>query len=147
MKNNILLSFLVVLLVLVALFFVTKNINNKNNLVNNMDTQNINENKNELVAQAGDVVSMNYTGSLVDGKVFDSNVLPEFNHVEPFVFVLGVGQVIPGWDKNILGMKIGEKKTLEIAPEDAYGENGIPGVIPPNAVLIFEVELLDINRN
>lgn len=146
MKNNILLSFLIVALVLVALFFVTKNIkNNQNTLEKNMDTQNINEN--ELVAQAGDIVSMNYTGSLTDGKVFDSNVLPEFNHVEPFVFELGAGQVIPGWDKNIVGMKIGEKKTLEISPEDAYGANGIPGVIPPNAVLIFEVELLDIIRN
>ena len=146
MKNNILLSFLIVALVLVALFFVTKNIkNNQNTLEKNMDTQNINEN--ELVAQAGDIVSMNYTGSLTDGKVFDSDVLPEFNHVEPFQFILGAGQVIPGWDKNIVGMKIGEKKTLEISPEDAYGANGIPGVIPPNAVLIFEVELLDIIRN
>ncbi len=146
MKNNILLSFLIVALVLVALFFVTKNIkNNQNTLEKNMDTQNINEN--ELVAQAGDIVSMNYTGSLTDGKVFDSNVLPEFNHVEPFQFILGAGQVITGWDKNIVGMKIGEKKTLEISPEDAYGANGIPGVIPPNAVLIFEVELLDIIRN
>jgi FKBP-type peptidyl-prolyl cis-trans isomerase len=144
MKNNIIISFLIVIVVIGALFLVTKNINNKN-IENNMENTEINTN--ELVAQAGDIVSMNYTGMLVDGKVFDSNILPEFNHVEPFQFTLGVGQVIPGWDKNIVGMKIGEKKRLEIAPEDAYGVNGIPGVIPPSATLIFEVELLDIIRN
>jgi FKBP-type peptidyl-prolyl cis-trans isomerase len=144
MKNNIIISFLIVIVVIGALFLVTKNINNKN-IENNMENTEINTN--ELVAQVGDVVSMNYTGMLVDGKVFDSNILPEFNHVEPFVFELGAGQVIAGWDKNIVGMKIGEKKRLEIAPEDAYGANGIPGVIPPSATLIFEVELLDIIRN
>ena len=78
--------------------------------------------------------------------VFDSNIDPKFGHVEPFEFVLGAGQVIPGWDKGIVGMKVGEKQTLTIAPEDAYGVNGIPGVIPPNATLVFDVELLGINN-
>ena len=99
-----------------------------------------------LPAQAGDTVSMNYTGRLQNGAVFDSNVDPTFKHVEPFVFILGAGQVIPGWDKGIIGMKAGEKKTLTITPEDAYGSNGVPGVIPPNSTLIFDVELVSINK-
>jgi peptidylprolyl isomerase len=96
------------------------------------------------VAKAGDSVSMNYTGRLADGTVFDSNIDPKFKHVEPFIFTLGAGQVIPGWDKGIVGMKVGEKKTLVIPPEDAYGANGIPGAIPPNATLTFDVELTGI---
>jgi len=96
------------------------------------------------VAKAGDVVSMNYTGRLEDGTVFDSNIDPKFGHVEPFVFTLGAGQVIAGWDKGIVGMKVGEKKTLVIPPENAYGERGAGGIIPPNATLIFDVELLAI---
>ena len=97
------------------------------------------------VAKAGDVVSMNYTGRLENGTVFDSNVDPKFNHVEPFVFQLGSGQVIQGWDKGIVGMRVGEKKTLTILPEDAYGAEGRPPVIPPNSTLIFDVELLKVN--
>lgn len=96
------------------------------------------------VAKVGDVVSMNYTGRLENGTVFDSNVDPKFNHVKPFDFTLGAGQVIPGWDKGIVGMKVGQKKTLTILPVDAYGVNGVPGAIPPNATLIFDVELLAI---
>lgn len=98
------------------------------------------------VAKVGDTVSMNYTGRLENGTVFDSNVDPKFKHVEPFVFNLGAGQVIAGWDKGIVGMKVGEKKTLTIAPADGYGANGVPGVIPPNATLIFDVELLAIKK-
>ena len=97
------------------------------------------------VAKTGDTVSMNYTGRLEDGTVFDSNVDPKFGHVEPFVFTLGAGQVIPGWDKGIVGMQVREKKTLTIPSEDAYGERSVGDVIPPNATLIFEVELLGIN--
>ena len=97
------------------------------------------------VAKVGDIVSMNYTGRLVDGTVFDSNVDPKFNHVEPFAFPLGAGRVIAGWDKGIVGMKVGDKKTLTIPPEDAYGAVGRPPVIPPNSTLIFDVELLKIN--
>jgi len=97
------------------------------------------------VAKSGDVVSMNYTGTLVDGTVFDSNIDPKFQRVEPFVFNLGAGQVIQGWDVGIVGMKVGEKRKLEITPEYAYGATGAGGVIPPNATLNFEVELLAVN--
>ena len=96
------------------------------------------------VAKTGDTVAMNYTGRLADGTVFDSNVDPKFQHVQPFVFILGAGQVITGWDKGIVGMKVGEKKTLVIPPADAYGANGVPGTIPPNSTLTFDVELLGI---
>ncbi len=95
--------------------------------------------------KSGDTVSVNYTGKLQDGTVFDSNVDPKFQHVEPFTFTVGAGQVIPGWDKGIVGMKVGEKKTLTIPPADAYGASGIPGVIPANATLIFDVEVTGIN--
>jgi FKBP-type peptidyl-prolyl cis-trans isomerase len=94
-------------------------------------------------AQAGDIVSVNYTGKLEDGTVFDSNIDPQFGHVEPFVFPLGIGQVIAGWDEGIVGMKVGEKKTLVIPPEKGYGSNPV-GPIPANSTLIFDVEVLEI---
>ena len=80
---------------------------------------------------------VNYTGKLADGTVFDSNVDPKFGHVTPFIFTLGAGQVIPGWDKGIVGMKVGETKTLVIPPADAYGASG-QGPIPPNATLLLK---------
>jgi peptidylprolyl isomerase len=98
------------------------------------------------IAKIGDTVAVNYTGRLANGTVFDSNIDPKFGHVTPFVFTLGAGQVIPGWDKGIVGMKVGEKKTLVIPPEDAYGAAGAGGVIPPNATLTFDVELLAIKK-
>ena len=96
------------------------------------------------VAKDGDTVSMNYTGTLADGTVFDSNIDPKFQHVEPFEFTLGAGQVIKGWDVGVAGMKVGEKRTLVIQPDYAYGSTGAGGVIPPNAVLTFDVELMAI---
>ena len=98
------------------------------------------------MAKSGDTVAMNYTGKLADGTVFDSNIDPKFNHVQPFVFTIGVGQVIRGWDVGIAGMKVGEKRILEINPDYAYGEAGAGGVIPPNATISFEVELLQIEK-
>ena len=94
----------------------------------------------------GDTVAMNYTGKLADGTVFDSNVNPKFKHVQPFVFTIGAGQVIKGWDMGITGMKVGEKRTLEISPDYAYGAVGAGRVIPPNATISFEVEILQIKK-
>lgn len=139
---NIVVSVVICLALVGVLAFIT--INKKVNMTSNNNDATLN--KGGEVAKVGDIVSMNYTGRLQNGKVFDSNVDPKFQHVEPFVFTLGAGQVIPGWDKGIVGMKVGEKKNLTIAPEDAYGANGIPGVIPPNSTLIFEVELVAINK-
>ena len=156
-KNmNIVLAVVICLALAGVLVFIS--INNKvnmatNNNVNNPigGTNNIVPNTSSTspagaVAKTGDTVSMNYTGRLQNGTVFDSNVDPKFKHVEPFVFTLGAQQVIPGWDKGIVGMKVGEKKILTIAPADAYGANGVPGVIPPNSTLIFDVELVSIKK-
>lgn len=94
-------------------------------------------------AVAGQTITVNYTGKLSDGTVFDSNVDPKFAHVEPFEFTLGNGDVITGWDQGLLGMKVGEYRTLVIPPALGYGEHAI-GLIPANATLIFDVELLSI---
>lgn len=142
-KMNIILATIICLVLVGVLIFIS--IRNKPNMnSNNNSAGDIAQTEN--AAKTGDTVSVNYTGRLEDGTVFDSNVDPKFNHVEPFVFTLGAGQVIPGWDKGIVGMKVGEKKTLTIPPEDAYGANGVPGAIPPNATLIFDVELIGINK-
>lgn len=114
-----------------------------NEQTNNMDTQE-NSGVVDRVVVSGDTISVNYTGKLVDGTVFDSNVLPEKGHVEPFVFTIGEGRVIQGWEEGFIGMKVGEKRTLTIPPEKGYGAAGAGGLIPPNATLIFEVELLEI---
>ena len=162
MKKNMIWWFLIVIVVVGILVFMTMN----GKVVNYSDSNIVNEEQNNMqnvqqiegvkiiileegngdMAKSGDTVAMNYTGKLADGTVFDSNIDPKFNHVQPFVFTIGAGQVIRGWDVGIAGMKVGEKRILEINPDYAYGEAGAGGVIPPNATISFEVELLQIEK-
>ena len=160
---NIVLSVIIFVAVIALFVFITINKkpvsetttgsavqqNNNNNMQTTQQTEGVKitvlkEGSGEA-AKSGDTVSVNYTGKLTDGTIFDSNIDPKFGHVEPFDFKLGSGMVIKGWDLGVAGMKVGEKRLLEIEPNYAYGASGAGGVIPPNATLIFEVELLKIN--
>jgi FKBP-type peptidyl-prolyl cis-trans isomerase len=93
-------------------------------------------------AVAGKPVKVHYTGWLTNGKKFDSSV----DRGQPFVFPLGGGQVIKGWDEGVAGMKVGGKRQLRIPPELGYGARGAGNAIPPNATLIFDVELLEVTK-
>lgn len=159
-KNNVVVGVVVVVVVvLIAIFAITSN--KKAPAENNSPEQNnvmaeevsladggvkyvvLQEGTGEG-AYAGQRLSMNYTGKLMDGTVFDSNIDPAFGHAEPFNFVLGRGEVIQGWEIGTEGMKVGEKRMLTIAPQYAYGETGAGSIIGPNSTLQFEIELLSI---
>lgn len=106
---------------------------------------------NGAVCEKGNKVKMRYTGYLLDGTVFDSNVDPKFGHPQPFEFPVGQGRVIPGWDNSILGMKVGTKAKLIIPSANAYGARATPGNannpkgIPANSPLVFDIEVLSVN--
>ncbi len=92
------------------------------------------------VARAGKTVSVHYTGYLEDGTKFDSSL----DRGEPFTFALGAGKVIRGWDEGLVGMKVGGRRKLVIPPELAYGSRGAGKLIPPDATLVFDVELMEV---
>lgn len=94
----------------------------------------------DRVTKKGDTIGVHYTGMLTDGTKFDSSL----DRGEPFEFQLGAGMVIRGWDEGLVGMKVGEKRRLTIPASMGYGERGTGGVIPPNATLVFETELISI---
>jgi len=97
-----------------------------------------------LEAEKFDILTVNYTGKLKDGTVFDSSKNPGR---DPFRFTVGTGQVIQGWEEGFIGMKIGGSRTLTIPSEMGYGARGAGDVIPPNATLIFDIELLEVEKN
>lgn len=152
-KMSIVISVVVVLIVIAVLALIT--INGKQEIPQNNAMQNIQkegvkittlqEGKGEVVKK-GDILVVNYTGKLANGTVFDSNVDPKFEHVDPFIFELGTDGMIKGWNMGIEGMKVGEKRMVEISPEFAYGEAGVGNIIPPNSTLTFEIELLEIKK-
>ena len=91
-------------------------------------------------AKTGNSVSVHYVGTLTNGQKFDSSR----DRNEPFDFQLGAGMVIEGWDKGVVGMKVGGLRKLTVPPEMGYGKMGYPPVIPPNSTLVFEVELVGV---
>jgi FKBP-type peptidyl-prolyl cis-trans isomerase len=91
------------------------------------------------IADKGNTVRVHYTGWLTNGKKFDSSV-----GGQPFQFRIGAHQVIAGWEEGVIGMKVGGKRQLRIPPNLAYGKEGYPGAIPPNATLVFDIELLRV---
>ena len=106
--------------------------------IEGLKIERLNEGEGGLVPR-GAKVKVHYTGKLTNGTVFDSSV----TRGEPIEFVVGVGQVIKGWDEGITRLKKGQKAVLHCSPDFAYGARGVPGVIPPNSTLIFEVEVVD----
>jgi FKBP-type peptidyl-prolyl cis-trans isomerase len=92
------------------------------------------------MADKGNTVRVHYTGWLTNGKKFDSSV-----GGQPFQFRIGAHQVIAGWEEGVMGMKVGGKRQLRIPPNLAYGKDGYPGAIPPNATLVFDIELLRVD--
>ncbi len=138
------------LLVLLVLFYghAFMNLFNPTSVENNMNTNiTTGVEKEEMVAGsgetavAGDVVTVHYVGTLVDGKVFDSSR----DRGTPFTFNLGAREVIRGWDEGVAGMKVGGTRRLIIAPDFGYGDRPV-GPIPANSILIFEVELLGVEK-
>lgn len=158
MKTSTIIILIIAIVVIVGIYFLTQNngrgsgaalsqsVNQNGQAPTNYDIQGM---KVEILqqgsgagAKSGDTLTVNYVGTLQDGTKFDSSI----DRGQPFPFTLGQNSVIQGWELGAVGMKVGEKRKLTIPPELAYGSQGAGGVIPPNATLIFEIDLLGINQ-
>ncbi|VDL85738.1 unnamed protein product [Schistocephalus solidus] len=106
-----------------------------------VDIEVLNPGNGTTMPKAGQKVEVHYTGTLTNGKKFDSSR----DRGKPFQFTVGKGEVIKGWDEGLMKMSVGERAKLTISPDYAYGARGVQGVIPPNSTLIFDVELLAIH--
>lgn len=141
MSKKLILTLLIIAAVVAGLYFIF----NPSDLMENPNELKIEVLKEGAGAEIknGELATVHYTGWLTDGTKFDSSL----DRGEAFTFPLGVGMVIKGWEQGVLGMKVGEKRKLTIPSSLGYGERGAGGMIPPNATLIFEVELLKIASN
>lgn len=162
-KNNMWFIAVIVVLIIASFFFFNKDkqseetaeesnskesgqeINDNqmetNNEVTELKIETLKEGEGEAMTKVGDSISVHYTGTLLDGTKFDSSL----DRSEPFIFTIGQGMVIEGWDKGLLDMKVGEQRKLTIPADMAYGERGAGAMIPPNSPLVFETELISIN--
>ncbi len=144
MNKIILISIIVLVIILIAVgVFVKLKLNNSNTtMIQGMKIE-VERQGSGAGAAMGDNVTVNYSGTLAsNSKEFDSS----YKRNMPFPFQLGMRKVIKGWDLGLIGMKVGEKRKLTIPPALAYGSTGVGGIIPPNATLIFEVEMLGIAK-
>jgi len=114
--------------------------NDANTKAMQLEIKTTQEGSGDRIVKSGDTIGVYYTGKLTDGKIFDSNT----GTGKPFEFTVGAGMVIQGWEQGFIGAKVGEKRTLTIPSDLGYGVTGAGGAIPPNATLIFDVELVSI---
>lgn len=146
-QSNKKITYIIILIAVILfgyiIYSVMQNDKNKNMETNATTTEQVIA---ELrIAEAGDVIVINYSGKLENGTEFDSS----YKRGQPFVFQVGVGQVIKGWDEGLIGAKRGDKKTLTITPDKGYGAEDVKGqdgkvVIPKNSTLVFDVEVVDV---
>ena len=133
--NKILISTIIILVIIGSYFLYKQQTNMEEGLI----IETLKEGTGEE-AKANDKITVHYTGWIKDGDKFDSSL----DRDQAFIFTLGVGQVIKGWDEGMLGAKVGEKRKLTIPSNLAYGENGAGQMIPSNSTLVFEVEIINI---
>ncbi len=141
--NKKILAVMIVIFILLFSYVAYTIIKNKKD--KNMTDTNQTQTQTARVSQAGDIIVINYSGKLENGTEFDSS----YKRGQPFVFQVGVGQVIKGWDEGLIGVKKGDKKTMTIPGDKAYGNQEIKGpdgkvLIPKNATLIFDVEVVEV---